>query len=434
MGKLKEALSIKGLLGLTKSTFDKIIETNNGRTNTISLTDSLMSGLAVFSLKFKSLLQFEKAKIDDKTLAHNLKMLFQIKDPISDTQVRKRLDVVEPDSIRKPFKVIFSTLQRSNNLLQYRHINNTYLLANDATGFFSSKEINCENCCEKKHKNGTTTYHHNMLCGAIVHPKMREVIPLAPEPIIKQDGVKKNDCELNGIKRFLAHVRREHPHLPITVVEDALYANGPHIKSLQKLKMNFIIMAKEKGNEYLFDAVKHGNCSTYEFTDLDGINHKFNYINNIPLNDSHEDLLVNFVEYWETDKSGKMQYFSWVTDHLITKDNVYDIMKGGRARWRIENETFNTLKNQGYNFEHNYGHGYKNLSTVFAMLMMLAFLIDQVQSLCCSNFNAALKKAHKKTYLWEKMRNIVQIFLVDSWELLFHYIANKQPIPLPQPP
>ena len=59
-------------------------------------------------------------------------------------------------------------------------------------------------------------------------------------------------------------------------------------------------------------------------------------------------------------------------------------MRGGRARWKIENETFNTLKNLGYNFEHNYGHGKKYLSTVFGLLMMLAFLLDQIQELCCT--------------------------------------------------
>ena len=70
-------------------------------------------------------------------------------------------------------------------------------------------------------------------------------------------------------------------------------------------------------------------------------------------------------------------HFSWVTDFTITKDNMFKIMRGGRARWEIANETFNTLKNQGYNFGHNYGLGKKNLSMIFVMLMMLAFLVDQ---------------------------------------------------------
>ena len=79
-------------------------------------------------------------------------------------------------------------------------------------------------------------------------------------------------------------------------------------------------------------------------------------------------------------------HFSWVTDLHVTKGNVYRLMRGGRARWKIENETFNTLKNQGYHFEHNYGHGTQNLSVVFALLMMLAFLVDQTQQLCCALF------------------------------------------------
>ncbi len=79
-------------------------------------------------------------------------------------------------------------------------------------------------------------------------------------------------------------------------------------------------------------------------------------------------------------------YFSRVTDLHVTEENLFKIMRGGRARWKIENKTFNTLKNQGYQFEHNFGHGNKNLSIVFAMLMMLAFPVDQVQQLAAGIF------------------------------------------------
>ena len=60
-------------------------------------------------------------------------------------------------------------------------------------------------------------------------------------------------------------------------------------------------------------------------------------------------MLVNVLEYWEIDRDCNVQHFSWITDFLLTPENVWDIMRGGRARWKIENETFNTLKNQGYN-------------------------------------------------------------------------------------
>jgi len=99
----------------------------------------------------------------------------------------------------------------------------------------------------------------------------------------------------------------------------------------------------------------------------------------MPLNASRVDVRVNFIEYWEIGPD-QVQHFSWVTDLRVSTRNVYKLMRGGRARWKIENETFNTLKNQGYNFEHNYGHGEQHLSVVFAMLMMLAFLVDQSSS------------------------------------------------------
>ena len=65
------------------------------------------------------------------------------------------------------------------------------------------------------------------------------------------------------------------------------------------------------------------------------------------------------------------------------------LMRAARARWRIENETFNTLKNHGDYFEHNFGRGHRHLSTMFAYLMMLAFLIDQIQQRCCALFQSA---------------------------------------------
>ena len=103
-------------------------------------------------------------------------------------------------------------------------------------------------------------------------------------------------------------------------------------------------------------------------------------------------------------------------------------MQGARARWRIENETFNTLKNQGYHFEHNFGHGYQHLSVVFATLMMLAFLVDQVQQLCCPLFQAAWAKWGSKRLLWEKMRAYFYAYALESMRHLFealYYDLNK---------
>src|SRR6185437_7569879 len=126
--------------------------------------------------------------------------------------------------------------------------------------------------------------------------------------------------------------------------------------------------------------------------------HRYRYINNVPLNRS-SGFDINFIEYWEQDKKGEIKHFTWVTDIQIRKDNIYKIMKGGRANWRIENNTFNTLKNKGYHFTHNFGHGYKHLCTILGMLMMLAFFVDQIQELSCYLFQSARAKFRSRTNL-----------------------------------
>ena len=157
-----------------------------------------------------------------------------------------------------------------------------------------------------------------------------------------------------------------------------------------------------------------GRVAYYERHDrAAGLVHRFRFVNDMPLNGSRTDVRVNFIEYWEVSQD-QVQHFSWVTDLRVSKRNVYPLMRGGRARWKIENETFNTLKNQGYNFEHNYGHGEKHLSVVFAMLMMLAFLVDQTQQLCCALFRAVWAKLGSKRLLWERMRALFYDYRLDS--------------------
>ena len=92
----------------------------------------------------------------------------------------------------------------------------------------------------------------------------------------------------------------------------------------------------------------------FETTDEDGVRHWFRYLDGAPLNDAHFELEVKFLEYWERRPGGQERHFAWVTDLPINALNALALM---RARWRIEDETFNTLKNQGYCFEHNFGHG-----------------------------------------------------------------------------
>jgi hypothetical protein len=103
----------------------------------------------------------------------------------------------------------------------------------------------------------------------------------------------------------------------------------------------------------------------YEVRTENGYLNQFRFVNGFSLNKSNLDVKVNLIEYRQTDAKGKEINFSWVTNIRITTENIMKIMRGGRARWKVENETFNKLKNLGYNFEHNYGHG-KNIYPPFS--------------------------------------------------------------------
>jgi len=352
-----------------RKAFKKVPEVRNsnsrGPKKKILLADCLMSGLAMFSLKSKSLLEFDQ-KRSDKMVKHNLKSLYKIQQAPCDTYMREQLDEVDPANLRECYLSAFKAVQRGKLLRQYDFLGG-YLALLDGTEIFSSKEVHCENCCEKKHRDGSTTYHHQILGAAIAHPDLKQVIPLCPEQICKQDGAKKNDCERRATQRFLQQLKKEHPRLQLTIVSDALSANTPQINEIKSFGYHFITNVKPKGNKALFDFISGIELSEKKIT-IEKEHYILRYINNIPLNNNKEAPMVNFLECVVTKGKKPKKTFTWITNHKITKNNVYSIMRGGHARWKIENKTFNTLKNQGYQFGHNFGHGKKHLTSVFSML------------------------------------------------------------------
>jgi hypothetical protein len=428
--KERKHLSADALFHLIRSGFATIPDPRCDDVD-ISLTDALMSAFAMFSLKAPSLLAFDKERAEG-----NLHTIYGIQRVPCDTHMREILDPVSPKGLRPVFKSVFRQLQRGKALEEMVFLDGHYLLALDGTGYFSSQTIHCASCLQRVHRSGSITYTHQMLGAAIIHPDKRTVIPLMPEPIVKHDGTDKNDCERNAAKRFVAKLRQDHPHLKFIVTEDSLSSNAPHIETLQDHGLHYILGVKEGDHAYLFqqvEAAEHaGRVTYYERHDRAvGVVHRFRFVNDVPLNASNADVRVHFIEYWEIG-ADKVQHFSWVTDMRVHKRNVFHLMRGGRARWKIENETFNTLKNQGYNFEHNYGHGEQNLSVVFAMVMMLAFLVDQTQQLCCALFRAVWTKLGSKRLLWERMRALFYDYALESMRqllaTLFYGLKKLQPL------
>ncbi len=324
----------------------------------IALHDAVMSGLAVMHLKYPSLLAFDQDCVNKPDRLKNLKSMYNVSNVPSDTYLRELIDPIETRYFRKFFTRLFAFVQRSGQLKQFTYFEEGYLAPIDGTGHFCSGNISCPECCVKKADSKNPQYYHQLLACCLVRPGKKEVLPLMPEPITKQVDASKNDCEKVALKRLLANLSREHPHLPLVLTVDDLYSDGPTIKLVKSFGYSFIMVAKDSTHESLYQAVDELDCAgkvvRYEYTDEKGFTHWFRFVNGVPINKSHPDVLVNYLEYIEIDPEGNKKYVNtWITDIELSAENVNKFMRGARAKWKIENETFNTLKTQGYHLEHS---------------------------------------------------------------------------------
>jgi hypothetical protein len=432
--------SLKGddLIQSLRDHFGQVPDHRDPLRTEISMTDILTSGYAIYSLKFPSLLNFEKEMKAERNFS-NLQSMFKVQRVPSDTRMREVIDKVDPESFRESFKSLFARAQRANVLRDFTMWGKYYLLSVDGTGHFSSNSVNCEQCMVRKNDGGEL-YHHQMLCGAIVKPGMKNVIPVRPEMIKKQDGQTKNDCERAAMRRFLLGYREDHPKLKTIILTDALHSTLPNLDDLEKMDISYIMSVKPGSHETLFKGIN-------TWTELNKIRtvvkeeeigekvkkkriREYRFSNGILLAHANLKRAVNFLDFVETiqwvGKKGKLKekrvHYTWITDLSIFDSNCEELAQAGRTRWKIENEAFNTLKNQGYEFEHNFGHGYKHLSTNMAQLMMLAFICDQLQALGCKTFQKAFEHAHSTMrYLWQSLKGLYRYFpiQIQSFEMLY---------------
>lgn len=389
------------------------------------LADVLKSAFAMFSLKSPSLLDFKNQTAPEES---NLRSIYRINGAIPcDNQMRGILDPLDPTLLRPLFHAGFLRLQQAGVIRDYHYWQHAVIVSLDGVEHFSSTTVHCANCTTRKHRNGVVSYHHAGLAAVLVHPQRSEVFPLDFEPILRQDGTRKNDCERNAARRLCKQLHERYDEMSILLVEDALYANALHIRQISGYGWHYVLNVKPDSHESLmkqFEGRKtRGQVKELQQTDEDGVQRDYAWTNELCLCESAVDVKVNFLLYEQTTPDGKVKRWMWITNLGLRANNVEKVMRAGRGRWKIENETFNTLKNQGYHFEHNYGHGQQHLATVLALLMLLAFLIDQIQQRCCGLFVQLWEGLGTKAKLWETLRSQFRVLEFASMEALYRHMA-----------
>ena len=423
----KKHLQFEALRKLVSSRVQKISDPRMQGKIDHELHDCCLSSFAMMFFQDPSINQFQK-RLQNAVHKNNLRTLFNVKTIPGVTQMREVMDSIPSTELEPVFADFFKPLQRGKQLDQFKIFNDSYFMPIDATQYFSSKKIHCANCLHKTHRNGKITYSHQALAAAIVCPGIKQVIPLAPEPIQNTDGTTKQDCEINAGKRILKKIRAAHPKLKITIGGDSLYSKQPFLDELKEHNMSFILNAKPSDHKSLYQmftetrAIKETH--TLKIKELNGSEHVYEWLNNIPLNDTKSADNVNFFQFSILKRGKRTFRSSWVTDITITSKNIKKLVQCGRARWKIENETFNTLKNQGYHAEHNYGHGHKHLAYNFFLINLLAFSIHQIFQFSCSHYQNSRMQFTAYTDFWNNLRTVIRYTIFYNWERLLDYVAD----------
>jgi len=423
----KKHLSFVSLRKVISKGLEQIPDPRQGKI-TYSLHDCFMSAFAMMFFQDPSLLQFQ-LRLQQGLQRNNLSTLFGVRSVPQDSQLRDTLDQTPNEGIYHLFEEFFHALQRGKHLEMFRFLGDSYLMCLDGSQYFSSENIHCPQCLTKASAKGKLHYEHQILQPVIVCPGIREVIPFAPEAIENSDGNEKQDCEINAAKRLLKKLRIRHPKLKLVVTADSLYSKQPFIDELKKARISFILVAKPADHKTLYEEWEAlqalQEVSSWSCKDLKGRNHLYEWVHGIPLNGSKDAHNVNFFRYSLFDPKGTRTYHnSWVTDLLITKDNVADLVKAGRARWKVENECFNTLKNQGYHIQHNFGHGTHNLSMTFFLLNLLAFFLHQILQLTDRDYQQCRKGFSSRIEFWNQLRCSLRLMVFNDFQHLLAVIID----------
>jgi hypothetical protein len=399
-----------------------------------SLHDCLMSALAMMYFQDPSILSFQR-RMHDHMQSSNLKTMFAVDKIPSDSVLRETLDAIPTSTIHPAFSILLKHLQRGKQLVPYTLESGHHLIALDGSQYFSSEKIHCPACLTYKGKRGPLRYSHQILQAVMLNPHMRQVLALAPEPVANTDGNTKQDCEINAAKRIVKSIRAIHPKLKIAITADGLYSKQPFIDVLKANRMSFILVAKPTDHKLLFEWVNDldelEQSGHMELSDHKERRHAYRWVNNVPLNGSRNADQVNFFEYWLSVDQKVTYHNSWVTNVNIDKNNVVELVQAGRSRWKIENETFNTLKNQGYHIEHNFGHGQRYLSNTFFVLNLLAFYIHQILELCDRGYQYCRSKFSSRKEYWNNLRAAIRIMLFRDFDHLLRNVADPPEIRAP---
>ena len=427
--------SLDSLLGSLRGCLDGFPDKRRGINTSYSMGDIGMAAFSVFFMQSPSFLAHQQ-RLEQGHGRSNCASLFGISKIPSDSHIRDMLDPADPALLHPVFGETIEQLKQVDGGLElFRRLDGHVLIAFDGSQYHGSRKIHCANCSTRTRSNGGTEYYHGMLAATLVAPGHDKVIPLQPEFIIPRDGAEKQDCENQAAKRWLATHGQRYAALDPIYLGDDLFSRQPLCQAVRDAGGHFIFVCKPSSHPLIQQYLQGAELGRLEQTVKRGkqrFTHRYRWLHDVPLRDSSDALMLNWFEIEIINPKGEVTYRnSFVTDLPVGPDNVVELAACGRARWKIENETFNVLKNKGYNLEHNFGHGKQNLSAVLAGLNLLAFAIHTVCDISDELWRNARAKLGPRYNFFNTLAAITGYLIFPSWQDLLLTLAFAKPPPIP---
>lgn len=382
-------------------------------------------GLSAFSLFFMgspSFLAHQRVLTRGQGRS-NCQTLFGMAAIPSDNYIRLMLDGAPPAAFDRLF---MRAIEQTGPLRRFQRLGGRVLIALDGSEYFCSRKISCPQCSTRRRSDGGVECFHAFLGATLVAPGHQQVLPLPPEFIAPQDGAEKQDCERNAAKRWLIrHGPRVAQLRPIFLGDD-LFACQPIATAIQQNGGNFILTCKPSSHQTITEYLHGAKLEEHRQTARKGrtvTTTAYRWLSGVPLRGTADAIPVNWFSIEIRNAAGKRTYHnSFVTDLPVSADTVAELAACGRARWKIENETFNVLKTNGYNLEHNFGHGKQTLASIFLTLNLLAFAFHTAAGLAALAWRAAVAACGATYRFFENLRTITAYVVFRDWPHLLQAI------------
>jgi len=391
-----------------------------------------MSAFSLFFMQSESFLAHQRS-LEEGRMTSNCRTLFGMAAVPTDNHIRAMLDPVHPAHLQPAFDQVLDTLRRQGGLAPFGRLGGRLLVALDGTEYFCSQKLGCPGCLTRHRANGRVESYHAMLAATLVAPGHAMALPLMPEFIAPQDGAEKQDCERTAAKRWLAaHGGRLKDLRPVYLGDD-LFACQPVAEAIRAAGGDFLLTAKPSSHKALYDfmdgAAVEERTAKHKAAGK-RLTHRYRWFQDAPLRDGRDAMLVNWIGVTVTDAKGKATYNSaFVTSLPITPETVAEIVACARARWKIENESFNVLKSNGYHLEHNFGHGKQHLAMLFAAMNLLAFAIHTACDCLEQLWIDARTAKRARTRFFEHIRTITAYLVFPDWATLMQTLIDSKPPP-----